>query len=856
MKKLKNLSKTFAMLLILMFATSVVIAAFPIAMAQEPERMQTYPFIGVTPNPVGVNQQVLIHLGITCELPGTHYSWEGITVTLTKPDGTSETLGPFSTDSTGGTGSVYTPTMVGTYKLQTHYPEQVIPAALRRYYSEAVPEGTIMVASDSEIIELVVQDESIDFYSGHSLPTEYWTRPIDAQLWEWSAVSESWVSPLGNSEVRKTLYNDGPETAHILWATPLQTGGLAGGEFGAHSYECGAAYEDKASPRIIIAGVFYCNKFESRGGTNVDQEVVAIDLHTGEVLWSQPLVDSEGNAYRLSFGQQFYWDSYNYHGVFGYLWGTSGRTWSAFDAATGRWIYTMENVPSGTTLYGSKGEIYRYSVNTDDAWMTLWNSSRVVSDEGSWRPHGNVYENADELGLEWNITIPTGLPGSAAEVVLGDRVVGLDVSATSVSSWGFSLKAGDEGDLLFSETWTPPADWDEGRVSVASKGVSIDDGVFVVSIAETRQHWGFDLETCDLIWGPTEPQHYLDYYQNMPSWIVDGKLFSGGMSGIAYCYDVSNGDLLWTYEMEDPYNEVTWGVNYPRRYPQGFIADGKYYSGYYEHSPIDPKPRDTPFFCIDVETGEEIWTLSLCAASYRLTALIGDSVLVAFNTYDNRMYGLGKGPTQTNVWIQTDVLPLGSKSLVKGTVTDISPGTEEYALTARFPNGVPAVADSCMSEWMQYVYMQFERPANAIGVPVRIEAIDPNGNYQDYGTTTTDSYGDFGFTFEPEIPGQYMIIATFGGSEAYYGSTSTTYLTVNPATTVSTPIEPEETVTPTEPEEPETETPDTETPDTETPDTEQAAEAPLISTEVAILAAVVVASIIGVASFFALKKRK
>ena len=780
--------KTIATItLVLMLTVSAMVVALPAATAQEPETSKTYPFIGATPNPAGVNQEVLIHVGITCELPRTQYGWEGLTVTIEKPDGNTDTISDIRTDATGGTGRVYVPDQVGIYYLQTHFPEQEMPADLRRYYAGTVPEGTIMEASESEILELVITEESREYYPGHSLPDEYWTRPIDAQLWEWTSISGSWVTHLGSNEVRYAPYNDGPETAHILWVNPIQTGGLAGGEFGSHSYECGAAYQDKASPRIIIAGVFYTNRFEAQGGTNVEQEVVAIDLHIGEELWSKPLLDPDGVSRRLSFGQQFYWDSYNYHGVFGYLWATSGgrgepTSWHAFDAKTGRWIYTMVNVPSGTTVYGPKGEIYRYNVDEEDGWMTLWNSSRVVSDRGSWRPHGRIYENADELGFEWNITIPTGLPGSAKEVVLGDRVFGVDISTTAVSAWGFSLKSGEEGKLLFNNTWTPPSDWDAGKVTVAYKGVSLEEGVFVVGVAETRQHWGLSIETCDLLWGPTDPQHYLDYYQNLPSYVVTGKLFSGGMSGITYCYNVTTGKLLWTYEMKDPYSEVTWGENYPRRYPQGFIADGKYYSGYFEHSPIDPKPRGAPFFCLDVETGDEIWSLhSISAASYRLTALIGDSIIVFLDTYDNRIYGIGKGQSATTVTAPDMGVSLGSSVIIHGRVTDESPGTKDYALTARFPDGVPAISDGHMSEWMQYVYQQFERPEDATGVTVKLEAVDPNNQYVNIGETTSDAYGNYGFTFTPDVEGKYMIIATFEGSSSYYGSTTTTYLTVGPA---------------------------------------------------------------------------
>jgi hypothetical protein len=121
-----------------------------------------------------------------------------------------------------------------------------------------------------------------------------------------------------------------------------------------------------------------------------------------------------------------------------------------------------------------------------------------------------------------------------------------------------------------------------------------------------------------------------------------------------------------------------------------------------------------------------------------------------------------------------------------------------------------------------------------VGVQVKLEAYDPNGNYQNLGTTTSDANGVFGLAFEPEVPGTYWISATFEGSNGYYGSTISTYIKVDPAPTPATPIEPEAPETPEEP----------------------ATEAPLISTEVAILAVVAVACVIGVAAFWALRKRK
>jgi hypothetical protein len=143
--------------------------------------------------------------------------------------------------------------------------------------------------------------------------------------------------------------------------------------------------------------------------------------------------------------------------------------------------------------------------------------------------------------------------------------------------------------------------------------------------------------------------------------------------------------------------------------------------------------------------------------------------------------------------------------------------------------------------------MQFEQPDDVTGVPVALCAVDPNGNYQDLGTTTTDVEGNYGFMFEPEVPGQYMIIATFEGTNAYYGSHETTYIGVDPAPAPATSIEPEPTETVTEPEPTETEQPT----EAEQPVTE----APLISTEVLIVVAVAVVAVIGVAVFWVIRKR-
>ncbi|MHC3128696.1 MAG: PQQ-like beta-propeller repeat protein [Candidatus Bathyarchaeota archaeon] len=792
MKKLEIKTKIATIALILVLTISAIIVALP-ATAQEPPTKETYAFIGAVPNPVGVNQQVLLHVGITDMLGNVAYGWENLTVTIERPNDTTETLTNIRTDATGGTGRVYTPTMVGTYYLQTHFPEQVNPISSRN-----APAGAVMLASDSEKLKLIVQDESIPYYPGHSLPTEYWIRPIDAQLREWSTIASSWLYIPRN---KFTPYNDGPETAHILWVEPLTIGGIAGGALGTpdlealgyHGFECGDAYEGKwggrgwgwgtAGPMILAGRLYYMDTPLGFGAPVHPIVYHCVDLHTGEELWTKTFLDNRTTA----FGQLFYWDSYNYHGVFGYLWITIGSTWHAFDAYSGDWRFTIENVPSGTTRWGSKGEIYRLQVDQTNGWMALWNMSALGSMEGNWGSEVHLKTldaaantTAAERAWSLNVTIPTGLTGRVGEIYFGDRIISVSASTTEVSSWGLSLKPEQEGTLLFENTWQAPAEWAAGNVTINVVNYSPhgEDGVFVVFARELREYYGFSMNTGKYLWGPTDPEHYLNTYVGTESTIAYGVFISCGVSGITTAYNATTGEFLWEYHAVDPYQEILWANSWWTK--PWIVTDGKIYLSHLEHSSIDPKPRGAPFICLDMENGDEIWRADgLFRQTYwGSNAIIGDSIIATMDVYDQRVYAIGKGPSVITVETPMAAITKGSSITIQGTVTDVSPGTEDPALQLRFPNGLPAIADEDMSEWMIYVYKNFERPADATGVTVKLEVVTPSMEYKDLGTTTSDSYGNYGLAFEPDTAGTYMIIATFTGSGAYYGSTQTSYLTV------------------------------------------------------------------------------
>jgi signal transduction histidine kinase len=85
---------------------------------------------------------------------------------------------------------------------------------------------------------------------------------------------------------------------------------------------------------------------------------------------------------------------------------------------------------------------------------------------------------------------------------------------------------------------------------------------------------------------------------------------------------------------------------------------------------------------------------------------------------------------------------------------------------------------------MEYVYMQQPKPNNATGVEVVIDVMDANGNYRNIGTTISDDSGFFTYTWTPDISGDYVVYASFCGSESYYGtSAETSFYASDPAAT-------------------------------------------------------------------------
>jgi len=797
-KPLKNLVTLFLMLSI---TATAIFTASPFANAHTPPwSIPTYAYIDGSPNPVGIGQKISLVFWIDAIPPTAAGSagdrWINLKVEVTEPNGATQTLGPFTSDSVGGSYASFTPDQVGNYTFKFIFPGQVATGSTGTGINGTMTSAFIndYYQPSNSTTTITVQQEELPSPKTYPMPKEYWTRPIEGQNSDWYTISSNYLS---TPQIVGRVQKDGtaPNSSHILWTKPLSNGGIVGGTntgTNGMTYYEGTAYEQKFTNSIIMNGKLYYDLPRSDVGTG--SGYVCIDLHTGEQLYWQ-------NMTMPSFGQLYDYESFNQHGVIanGYLWSTSGTTWNAYDPINGNWLFTLTDVPTGTAAYGPNGEILRYVVNGASKWLALWNNTAAQALTGAtsttdftstsfnqWRPVGKTV-NASQ-SYSWNLTIPQLMSGATIlNVFPQDILLGRNGTLPTVSSswtpytlWAISLKPESLGQMLWMKTYDPPA----GNLSRSIRQVDPLTRVFVKYDQQVMQYTGYSLDTGNYLWGPTPSEAPLDFYALTTgafgvgaSAVAYGNLYSTGYSGIVYCYSLTNGSLLWTYKASS-------GLSTPSgtySLLMTSIADGKIYLQSYEHSANAPHWQDSKMRCINATTGKEVWTIYGWGNSSPNP--VADGCLVYLNAYDMQLYCFGKGPSATSVTAQND----GGSILIRGTVIDTAAGTKQAQQIARFPNGVPAVSDDSLDAWMEYVYTQKPFPTNTTGVSVALDAIDPNGNLVHIGDTSSDANGFYSLTVDPTMlsagPGTYKVIANFEGSNSYWPSHSETAFVVASTTT-------------------------------------------------------------------------
>ncbi len=830
-------------LAVTMVASIMLVPYTSAATAHTPAwEIKTFAYVQAVPGNVGVGEYTYIYMWLdkvfdSANMTNT-YRFHNYKLTITAPDGTvEEKTFPYIADTTSSQGYSYKPTQTGTYMVNFTFPGQDVDAY--SYNPDSAYQNDTYLASSATCNFTVQADPIGNLPSSYPLPTEYWSRPIYGENTDWWSISSNWLGNGapgyggfastynygGNGE----LFPDdavGPMTSHIMWTKELQSGGVVGGdnyEIDGNTYFEGSAYIQRYQNPIIVNGKIYYtepNGYSSASGG----PTVCVDLRTGELIWSRTDVPA------LSFAWIPDYENPNQHGVYNaMLVAVSGTTWQVFDADTGNALFNVTNVPSGRKAMGPNGEIMIYGVQNagndtnPDYKLFEWNSTKLWDWSGN-RPtipsivDASVAYNYN-TSISWANTMPlfmtsvfgnevmSTIPFNIVEAYYGDMMLCYNTTLPSTGgTMFFGLKSdqpysyfainlnaskGTVGTILWSKTYDAP----DSNVTVLEAGVDPVNRVFVENYRETMQYVGYDLDTGEQLWGPTESQVALDYYGSPASGSLSnafyqGRMYTSGYGGIVYCYDTTDGGLLWTYGNGGAGNSTDSGFAVPGNYPTFVSAfgNGVVYTVTTEHTIETPLYKGSMHRALNATTGEEIWTLNSYTGEFMTTSYaIADGYATWFNGLDNQIYVVGRGSSQTTVSGPTTASDFGKPIVIQGTVVDTSSGTTQDEQAARFPNGVPVSSDKSMKDWMGYVYQQKPMPSNFTGVEVSISIMDANGNYRNIGTATTDASGRYSLEWTPDIAGKYTVIASFQGTNGYWPSYSETAFTVAQAEPTASP---------------------------------------------------------------------
>jgi outer membrane protein assembly factor BamB len=811
------------------------------------DNVPTWAFLIAAPNPVGVGQYFNLIM-MNPQVPNGALLTNDIRYTFTlkvvKPDGTEELLPPAGTsrgsvaqggiingkymsDSTGSTYTAYTPDQVGNYTI-TLFVDQLywrwdIAGAARDWY------GITLLASNYTL-KVPVQQEPTGLAGLpliESLPTEYWTRPIEGQNTGWISVSSNWLSgpadrDYGGGENRYQTDGTAPNSPHILWTRPTEDNGLVGGSTGArddgqtgNAFNAGSQYQPRWTNQVIMHGRLYYSPNPLSSGSS--SYMTCVDLRTGELIWERNTGADQANtgglgvsttANMFSFGYYYSQDDPNQHGIQNPGWLFSTNYAIGYQPSYGFPWLNITGVPTGGFEVRARptGENIRYvftNVGTPTSpsyVLSQWNSSKVIPMTASGQNPTSNQINASTTNRYDFYRIPTTTFSTTPTIraaLVGDFIWGSNGTwptgtsgpnyayPSEVTIWKISVKPENFGTIVYMKN----LDIDDeatNQNNMFERATAAERRFVTLEVPSCTFHI-YDMDTGNEIAKTDAQSDWQAYgYFTWPSLIsatqtkmAYGMLFTAGYTGAVSAYDLDTGALVWRQIYP------SGGAKIPNFVQMiALVADGKIFVGTHEHSADTPLYKGERVHALNVTTGEMIWDMSSWA--YPMTFALADGIMVYWNNYDAQVYAIGKGPSKMTVSAPDAAVTLGQSVTIKGTVTDISAGTKQKEQAARFPNGVPAVSDEAQAQWMEYVYMQKGRPTNTTGVPVVLSVVDANGNYRDIGMTTSDD-GFFSFNWKPDIEGKYTLYASFAGSESYWPSHAVSAFSVDPAPATPTP---------------------------------------------------------------------
>ncbi len=771
-----------------------------------------------------------------------------MTVKITNPDGSTETRGPYTGDATGGSHFDFAPDKVGNWTFQFFYGGQTtttgvgftdlkeMPSQSEVYtlvvQQEPITQSSYPIAPlPTKYWETPVSAQNV----------QEWYKIMGP--WLGTGLVGSAKTGLYNESSTYNPYTDSVLSGHVLWTKPWCAGGVVGGAAGGTedtgNYWSTRQYMPQYAP-VIMNGRMYSTWYAETQGYSAG--IVCTDLYTGETLFTINTTSV------LQCGMETEWKTANMYGVVGpYLitvgtlsasetGGTKpanvGTQYNMYSAFTGNYVLSIVNGTSLTLKTDDNGNLIGYYINSTVGTMNIYNQaglkatvnitasqpflccfnmSQALWQSGSsfqWSPSQNAVVNFG-LGVMWAKPVPTqinGVPINNPPLNLGISpwcaLTGNSVILTSGiihmanQQPGYIVLCGMDqttGEVLMCKNYTYPEC--QSLQPFTNDQYIVINGLVVLVNMENWKCDAIDLSTGNIAWKTTLTTPYGDGTPNVYSILgginfigqANGRLFIEGFGGDMWALNATTGNQLWytntttligAPSLESPYG--VWPL-WPWSGTLCFSNDVAYCAVGHEYDP--PLFHGAQLLAVNLTSGELVWNE---LGFYDVSLSIAYNTLLTLNCYDNQIYAFGKGPTSTTVNAPSVGVTTATPITITGTVMDVSAGVQQSQVAKDFPNGLPCVSDASQSKWMEYVYQDQVMPSNATGVTVTLGVLDSNNNFRQIGTTTSDASGKYGFTWTPDIPGNYTLYASFAGSNSYYPSSAETYIYAStPAPTVS-----------------------------------------------------------------------
>jgi len=787
-------------------------------------------FLSVSPNPIGVGQMALVNMWITFP-SGEGKFMNGYSVVITKPDGTSETVNKQSYVADGTSWFQYIPTQVGEYKFQFFFAGEYYPAGYYRNgnysttrtgdFASAIYNPSDYVApAQSPVTVLNVQQQEVASWdglmanAGQTLPTNYWSHPIEPNNRNWANVAGNY--PWGETLVSQSTvswsdeyygpYIPAVHTPHIVWEMTGPVAGIIGGETGNYMISGSAG-----TPSVLYMGRAYQTVTKSINGLAPQSFAECYDIQTGKIYYDILAIASGGTGVTPT--------NINY-----YLPSLSAVPGEAADTTFQSELYTISGaklykinpstgaltanitIPSGLSTYFIRDGVItsfqqKYTNTsipapgitvTDSAtgYLVKWSIQGGSSTSNTATTAQIEAAFATRVQSNVTITIPSSMrtqyqTGSYGAFGAFDPDTGITVIQSRFLHGGFygsSYVAVNT--ITGQQLWNVTTPKDSMESAYRPTNAWCRQGLYIAEM-ERGYVEARNINTGAVVWKVDIPDYPWGEF-----WMYDEAAYQDLVFGVGYvgviAINQTSGTLAWQYAdpavpFETPYtseslgNGTTYSVQNIRVLGSG--TDAICYVQNSEHTPSQPATRGWGLNAINATNGQFLWKISGTALG---AGPASSGYLFASSSYDGTTVVMGKGLSSTTVSAPQTAITAGTAAIISGTVMDQSPAQLN----------TPAISDASMSTWMDYLH--FQMPIGGIynnitvtGVPVSIDATDPNGNYVHIADVTSDMSGTFGYTWTPTSTGDYKITATFMGSESYGSSYAQTYAHVASASAAS-----------------------------------------------------------------------